>query len=85
MKHISATTTDNMEFQANSSQDVESAPTSTIMTTPTSKGKRNFHDRTIDIFEKMAETSTDLMKFFERINELLERVDYQFDRLINKL
>ncbi len=90
MKHVSATTTDNVEIQTNSAQDVESAQTSTTvttttMTTPTSKGKQHFHDRAIDIFEKMAETSTGLMKFFERTNELLERVDYQFDRLINKL
>lgn len=86
MKHVSATTTDNVEFQSNSTPDVESTPTTTTTTsTPTSKGKHNFHDRAIDIFEKMAETSTGLMKHFERTNELLERVDYQFDRLINKL
>jgi hypothetical protein len=85
MKHVSATTTDNAQSQTNSVQENEGAQISTTITTPTSKGKQHFHDRAIDIFEKMAETSTSLMKNFERTNELLQRVDYQFDRLINKL
>jgi len=85
MKHISATMTDNPKFPTNSSPDVKSALTLATMSTPTSKSKHNFNDRAIDIFEKMAETSTSLMKKFERTNELLEKVDHQFDRLINKL
>ena len=85
MKHVSATTTDNADFHTNSSPDVDSTPSSTTMSTSTSKGKQKFHDRAIDIFEKIAETSTSLIKHFERTNELLERVDNQFDRLINKL
>jgi len=47
--------------------------------------KQNFNDRAIDIFEKMEITSTCLMTNFKRTNEPLERVDYQFDHLINKL
>jgi len=86
MKHVLATTTDNLQSQTNSApDDVESAPTPTTISTPPSKGKQSFHDRTIDIFEKMPETNTCLMKNFERTNELLERVDHQFDHLINKL
>jgi PAB1-binding protein PBP1 len=86
MKHVSATTNDHIQLQSNSTPDGdgESAST-TIQSTPTSKGKQTFHDRAIQIFEKMAETSTGLMKNFEKTNELLERVDHQFDRLINKL
>jgi hypothetical protein len=49
--------------------------TSTPSSTSKSKGKQNFHNRAIDIFEKMAETSTSLIKEFERINALLEKVD----------
>lgn len=44
-----------------------------------------FQEKSIKIFEKIVETNIALMKFFERTNELLERVDHQFDRLINKL
>lgn len=87
MKHVSATTTDNTNCQNNSSPDVDNWPQSATTSTPpsTSKNKQNFHDRAIDIFEKMAESNTCLLKNFEKTNELLERVDYQFDRLINKL
>ncbi len=87
MKHVSATTTDQTDVDSNISPDEDDLSKSNLMSTPpsTSKGKQNFHSRAIDIFEKMAETSTSLIKNFERTNQLLERVDYQFDRLINKL
>ena len=86
-KHVSATTNDQADLDSNSSPNEDNLLKSSFMSTPpsTSKGKQNFHDRAIDIFEKMAETSTSLMKNFERTNQLLERVDFQFDRLINKL
>ena len=45
----------------------------------------SFQERSIEIFEKMVETNIGLMNFFERTNEPLDRVDHQFDRLINKL
>ena len=82
-KHVSATTNDSAESPINFSPEVDSAP----LSTPPSISKTNvhFHERSIEIFEKMAETSIGLMKFFERTNELLERVNHQFDRLINKL
>jgi hypothetical protein len=87
MRHVSATTTDNMDFYNTSSPEMDSLPesTSTPSSTSKSKGKQNFHDRVIDIFEIMAETGTGLMKEFERKNCLLERVGSQFDCLINKL
>lgn len=86
MKHVLATTNASEEFQG-STPEVDSSPSSPpiVSTSSKSKGKNHFHDRAIDIFEKMAETSTCLMKEFERTNALLERVDHQFDRLINKL
>jgi len=82
-KHISATTNDNADFSTNSSPEVESALISIIPST--SKTKNNFQERSIEIFEKMAETSIGLMKNSKRTNELLDRVDYQFNHLINKL
>ena len=76
MKHVSATIT---------SHEVESL-TTTILTPPsTSKGKGNFQERAIGIFEKIIENSTNLMKYFERNNEHLQNLDNEFDRLINKL
>jgi hypothetical protein len=49
------------------------------------KTKSNLQEISIEIFEKMVDISIGLMKFFKRTNELQERVDHQFDRLINKL
>ncbi len=86
MKRVSATTDDTGEFQTSTTPNMINSPHSTSNTTPQRpKGKQAFNDRAIDIFEKMAETSSSLLKNFERTNELLERVDNQFDRLINKL
>jgi hypothetical protein len=82
-KHVSATTTDNTKNLANSPSEVESMPSSTPSST--SKGKSGFQERSLEIFENMAETSVGLMKNFERTNQLLEKVNEQFDRLINKL
>jgi hypothetical protein len=81
-KHVSATTHDSVDFQTNSSPKVDSATIST--TSSISKTKNNFQERSIEIFEKMAEIMIRLMNFFEKTNELLERVDHQFDRLVNK-
>ena len=61
MKHVLATTTDNIEFQTNSSCNAESAPISTTMSTSMSKDTHIFPDRVVDIFEKKAETSANLM------------------------
>jgi hypothetical protein len=86
MKHVSATTS-HMDFQNASSPEMDNLleSTSTPSSTSKSKSKQNFHDRAIDIFEKMAKPGIGLMKEFERTNALLERVDSQFDSLINKL
>ena len=87
MKHVSATTNDNSNNQSNSTPNGDIQQQSTINRTPSSssKDKQNFNDRAIDIFEKIAKSSSTLLKHFERTNELLKRVDGQFDRLINKL
>ena len=86
MKHVSATTSSYGENQSNSTPNEVESLTTTIPTLPsTSKGKENFQERAIGIFEKMAKNSTNLMKCFERNNELLQNLDNQFDCLINKL
>ena len=86
MKHVSDTTASHEENQSNSIPNEVESLTTTIPTPPsTSKGKGNFQEKAIRIFEKMAENSTNLMKCFERNNELLQNLDNQFDRLINKL
>ena len=86
MKHVSATTASHEENQSNSTPDEMESLTTTIPAPPlTSKGKRNFQERAIGIFEKMAENSTNFIKCFERNNELFQNLDTHFDRLINKL
>jgi len=62
MKHVSPTTTNNVQIHTNLAPDVESVPTPTTISTTTSKNKQNFHDRAIDIFVKMVETSIFLRK-----------------------
>ena len=72
MKHVSATTASHEENQSNSTPNEVESLTTTIPTPPsTSKDKGNFQKRAIGIFEKIAENSTNLMKCFERNNELL--------------
>jgi hypothetical protein len=85
--HVSTTIAGNMDFHNTSSLEMDGLPESTSIPSSTSKskGKQNFYDRAINIYEKMAEIGTDLMKEFERTNALLKRVDSQFDCLINKL
>ena len=86
MKYVSETTASHRENQSNSTPDEVESLTTTIPTPPsTSKGKGNFQERAIGIFEKMAENSTNLMKCFEKNNELLQNLDNQCDCLINKL
>ena len=84
MKHVLATTASHRENQRNLTPDEVKSLITTIPTLPsTSKGMGNFQERAIGIFEKM--NSTNLMKCFERNNELFQNLDNQFDRLINKL
>lgn len=58
-----AETAYNVEFQTNSSLDVEKIPTLTTMSTPMSKGIHDLHDRPIDIFKKLIDSSTYYMMF----------------------
>ena len=45
--------------------------------------KRNFQERCYGVFVQMAENNSVMVKNFEKINALLERVDRQMDRLID--
>ena len=86
MKHVSATTVSHEENKSNSIRDEVESLITTIPTLPSIlKDKGNFQKRAIGIFGKMAKNSTNLMKCFERNNELLQNLDNQFDCLINKL
>lgn len=86
MKHVSATTDNSKEIGENCTPDsTTDASIGDITPASSTKGKLNFHQKAIDIFEKMAENSVGLLKHFEKTNQLLERVDYQMDRLIDKL
>ena len=61
-KYVSTTTNDNADFPTNSSPEVDNVP---ISTPPSiSKTKIHFHEKLIEIFEKMTETSIGLMTFF---------------------
>jgi hypothetical protein len=48
-------------------------------------GKKNFQEQTYNLFTQMVENSSVLVKNFEKTNALLEKVEHQMDRLIDKL
>ena len=82
-KYVSATTNDSVDFPSNYFLEVENAPIS--IPPSISKTKNNFQEISTEFFEKIVETNIGLIIFFERTNELLERVDHKFDRLIDRL
>ena len=85
MKNVLATTANHGENQSNPTLDEVESLTTTIPTPPLpSKGKGNFQEKAIGIFEKMTESSTNLMRCFDRNNELFQNLDNQFDRPINR-
>jgi hypothetical protein len=56
--------------------------------TPTSSlksGNKTFHKQTFSLFTQMVENSSVMVKNIKKTNVLLERVDRQMNRLINKL
>jgi hypothetical protein len=48
-------------------------------------GKKNFQEQTYGLFTQMVENSSVMVKNFEKTNALLEKVERQMDRLIEKL
>jgi hypothetical protein len=47
--------------------------------------KKNFQEQTYGLFTQMVENSSVMVKNFEKTNALLEKVERQMDRLIDKL
>ena len=53
---------------------------------PSSASKKNkFQNQTLFYFGKMVDNGTAMLDHFAKTNELLQKVDYQMDRLIDKL
>jgi hypothetical protein len=90
MKHVSTTTMDNItvggqENSANANDDVLQ-PVSTLQSEPSSASKKNkFQDQALHYFGKMVDNGVAMLDHFARTNELLQKVDQQMDRLIEKL
>jgi hypothetical protein len=61
-------------------QILEPTPTSSLKS-----GKKNFQKQTFGLFIQMVKNNSIMVKNFEKTNALLERVDRQIDRLIDKL
>ena len=93
MKHVTASANDSVSMEDSTTDnetDLHSKDTafSTTMTTPNSTikvDKRNFQERCYGVFVQMAENSSVMVKNFEKTSALLERVDRQMDKLIEKL
>ncbi len=70
MKHISTTIMDNANMATNSILEEDSLFKSTIITTfssiTNSKNNQYFHDKVLEIFEKMVETNIRLRREFLR-------------------
>jgi hypothetical protein len=48
-------------------------------------GKKNFQEQTYGLFTQMVKNNSVIVKNFDKTNALLEKVEPQMDRLINKL
>jgi len=65
---------------------VEKGQNSAITTNSSKKQtKKNLQDQTHSMFTQMVENSTMMVRNFEKTNALLEKVERQMDRLIDKL
>ena len=89
MKHVTASANDSMNIEVSTmdiqnDQNSNDIPMST--TTPAIKvDKKNFQEQCYDIFVQMAENNSVMVKNFEKTNALVEKVEWQMDRLIDKL
>lgn len=87
-KHVTSTASDTTPFQASqdSEEGVEKDQKSATTTNSSQKQtKKNFQDQTLGMFTQMIENSTIMVRNFEKTNALLEKVERQMDRLIDKL
>ena len=55
------------------------------LTSSLKSGKKSFQEQNFGLFIQMVENNFVMVKNFEKTNVLLERVDRQMDRLIDKL
>ena len=88
MKHVTTSANDSVSLDDSTTENENDSPIPATTTTPNSTSKvdkRNFQERCYGVFVQMAENSSIMVKNFEKTNALLERVDQQMDRLIDKL
>lgn len=88
MKHVSATTMESTSvgLQENSANEDVLQQVSTIQPEPSSASKKNkFQDQALHYFGKMVDNGVAMLDHFAKTNELLQKVDQQMDRLIEKL
>lgn len=86
MKHVTAsannsTCVEGSKDEVEKEQNSEVVPTSSLK----SDSKKSFQEQCFGVFMQMAENSTTMVKNFEKTNVLLEKVERQMDRLIDKL
>ena len=88
MKHVTTSANDSVSVDDNNTENENDSPipaTTTILNSTIKVDKRNFQERCYGVFLQMAENCSLMVKNFEKTNALLERVDRQMDRLIDKL
>lgn len=87
-KHVTSTASDTTPVQASQDSDEGGNKEQNSATTTSSsqkQAKKTFQDQTLGMFTQMVENSTIMVKNFEKTNALLEKVEHQMDRLIDKL
>jgi hypothetical protein len=63
----------------------ELSPSARPQHSTSKSGKKYSHEQTYQMFTQMVSNSSVMVKHFEKTNELLEKVERQMDRIIDKL
>jgi hypothetical protein len=85
MKHVIASANGSTCIEDNTEEPEKKQISEPTPTSSVKSGKKNFQEQTFGLFIQMIENNYVMVKNFEKTNALLERVDRQIDRLIDKL
>jgi hypothetical protein len=98
MKHVSASANDNDHISPENSQLSEESevledhptvqePSSSLTTSLliSKSGKKLYQEQTYRIFTQIVENSSVMVNHFQKTNDLLEKIERQMDRIIDKL
>jgi hypothetical protein len=85
MKHVTASANGSTCIEDSTEKPEKEQISEPTSTSSLKSGKKSFQEQIFGLFTQMVENSSVMVKNFEKTNALLERVDRQMDRLIDKL